>query len=87
VSRPTAVKSLEAVYDALCSGKPSATAARIALFNPVAGPATGSTFVYDTVANQYNLGWDTSGASRGCWDIVLTADNGVPQVATILKLQ
>jgi hypothetical protein len=26
-------------------------------------------------------------ASRGCWDIVLTADNGIPQVATIVKLQ
>jgi hypothetical protein len=87
VSRPTAVKSLEAVSDALCNGKPSAGATRIALFNPVSGPATGSTFTYDTAANQYNLGWDTLGASRGCWDIVLTADNGIPQVATILKLQ
>jgi len=44
-------------------------------------------FTYDTVANQYNLGWDTSKASKGCWDIVLTADNGVPQVATILTLK
>jgi len=87
VSRPTAVKSLEAVSDALCNGKPSATATRIALFNPVAGPVTGSTFTYDTAANQYNLGWDTSKASKGCWDIVLTADNGVPQVATILTLK
>ena len=87
VSRPTAVKSLEAVSDALCNGKPSATATRIALFDPVAGPTTGSTFTYDTAANQYNLGWDTSKASKGCWDIVLTADNGVPQVATIVTLK
>ena len=87
VSRVTAVKSLEAVYDALCNGKPAAAATRIALFDPVTGAAPGSTFTYDTAANQYNLGWDTASASKGCWDIILTPDNGVPKVATILKLQ
>jgi hypothetical protein len=87
VSRTTAVKKLEAVQDAQCNGKPSSTASRIPLFDPVAGVAAGSTFAYDTRANQYKLTWDTSKASRGCWDIVLTPDNGIPQVATILKLQ
>jgi hypothetical protein len=81
------VKKLEAVQDALCNGKPSSTAKRIVLFDPVAGPAAGSTFVYDTAANQYKLTWDTTKASKGCWDIVLTPDNGIPQVATYLKLQ
>ncbi|MGA8891184.1 MAG: Ig-like domain repeat protein [Anaeromyxobacteraceae bacterium] len=87
VTRTTAVKKLEAVQDALCNGKPPSTAKRIALFDPVAGASAGSTFVYDTAANQYKLTWDTSKASKGCWDIVLTPDNGIPQVATILKLQ
>ena len=87
VSRTTAVKKLEAVQDALCNGKPSSTARRIPLFDPVAGVTAGSTFAYDTVAKQYRLTWDTSKASKGCWDIVLTPDNGIAQVATILKLQ
>ena len=43
---------------------------RIALFDPVTGAAPGSTFTYDTAANQYNLGWDTASASKGCWDII-----------------
>ncbi len=87
VSRVTAVKTLEAVYDALCNGKPSASAPRIALFQPATGPVAGSTFTYDTTANQYRLAWNTAPASKGCWDIVLTPDNGIPQVATIVKLQ
>jgi hypothetical protein len=87
VSRNTAVKGLAAVFDSACNGKPATGAARIQLFDPAAGVTSGSTFTYDTVANQYNLNWDTSRASRGCWDIVLTPDNGIPQVATILKLQ
>ena len=87
VSRPTAVTSLEAVYDAACNGRPAASAARIALFAPATGATAGSTFAYDTAANQYSLIWNTSKASKGCWDIVLTPDNGVPQVATIVTLK
>jgi hypothetical protein len=87
VTRNTAVKGLAAVFDSGCSGRPLAGAAKIVLFDPTAGVTAGSTFVYDTAANQYFLNWDTSKASKGCWDIVLTADNGIPQVATILKLQ
>jgi hypothetical protein len=87
VTRNTAVKGLAAVFDSGCTGKPATGAPRIPLYDPVAGPATGSTFTYDTAANQYYLNWDTSKASRGCWDIVLTADNGVPQVATIVTLR
>ena len=87
VSRPTAVTSLQAVYDAACNGRPSASATRIALFASASGAAAGSTFAYDTATNQYNLNWDTSKASKGCWDIVLTPDNGVGQVATIVTLK
>jgi hypothetical protein len=87
VTRNTAVKSLTAVFDSGCTGKPATGAARIPLYDPVTGPATGSTFTYDTATNQYYLNWDTSKASRGCWDIVLTADNGVPQVATLVSLK
>ncbi len=87
VSRPTAVKALQAVYDAACNGRPSKSAIRVALFDPATGPAIGSRFSYDAVANQYDLSWDTTIASKGCWDILLTPDNGAPQVATILKLQ
>jgi hypothetical protein len=87
VSRNTAVKGLAAVFDSGCTGKPATGAARVVLFDPTAGVTTGSTFTYDSAGNQYFLNWDTSRASRGCWDIVLTPDNGIPQVATIVKLQ
>jgi len=87
VNRSTAVKSLTAVFDSGCTGKPATGAASIPLYDPVAGATVGSTFTYDTKAKQYYLNWDTSKASKGCWDIVLTPDNGIPQVATIVKLQ
>ena len=81
------MKGLAAVFDSACNGKPATGAARIPLFDPATGVTAGSTFTYDATAKQYFLNWDTSKASRGCWDIVLTADNGIPQVATIVKLQ
>jgi hypothetical protein len=87
VNRSSAVTALTAVFDSGCAGRPLAGAARIPLFDPASGPVAGSTFTYDTAANQYGLTWDTSKASKGCWDIVLTPDNGIPQVATIVKLQ
>jgi hypothetical protein len=87
VTRSTAVKALAAVYDAGCLGKPLAGAATIPLFDPATGPTAGSTFTWDSTAKQYYLNWDTSKASKGCWDIVLTPDNGLPRVATIVKLQ
>jgi hypothetical protein len=87
VTRNTAVKALAAVYDAACTGKPLAGATTIALYDPSKGAAAGSTFTYDTTANQYYLNWDTSKATKGCWDIVLTPDNGIPQVATVLQLK
>jgi hypothetical protein len=87
VTRNTAVKGLAAVFDSGCAGKPLMGATRIPLYDPVSGPTAGSTFAYDTTANQYYLSWDTSKATKGCWDIVLTADNGIPQVATIVTLK
>jgi len=87
VTRLTAVKALNAVFDSGCTGKPLAGAVSIALYDPAKGATTGSTFTYDAGSNQYYLSWDTSKATKGCWDIVLTPDNGIPQVATVLKLQ
>ncbi len=87
VTRLTAVKALNAVFDSACTGKPLAGAVSIALYDPVKGATTGSTFTYDATTNQYYLNWDTTKASKGCWDIVLTPDNGIPQVATVVQLK
>jgi hypothetical protein len=87
VSRTTAIQELKAVQDTACTGKPPAGAASRVLYSATGGLTPGNTLNWESGTGYYNLGWATSSASRGCWVIVLTPDNGVPQVATYLKLQ
>jgi hypothetical protein len=56
------------------------------LYIPTNGATGGSTFRYDSSNNQYIFNWDTSSASRGCFNLVVDLADG-STYATIVKLQ
>ncbi len=87
VSRTSSIQELKAVQDPYCNGKPPAGAATRTLYTAAGGLAGGNTLTWESSTGYFNLGWATSSASKGCWLVVLTPDNGVPPVATYLKLQ
>jgi hypothetical protein len=87
VSRTSSIQELKAVQDPYCNGKPPAGAATRILYTAANGLTAGNTLAWDSSTGYFNLGWATSSAGKGCWLVVLTPDNGVPQVATYLKLQ
>jgi hypothetical protein len=70
----------------VCSGQ--ATGQTLVLYNPTNGATGGSTFRYDTTNNQFIFNWDTSSAfGPGCYEVVLTLNDGSPVKATTVKLQ
>ncbi len=69
-----------------CSGQ--ATGPMLILYNPTNGATGGSTFRYDTTNNQFIFNWDSSSAfGPGCYELVLTLNDGSPVKATTVKLQ
>ncbi len=87
VTRATANLALQAVYDAGCAGSPAAGAATYSLYTATGGAGAGNSYTYDTTANQHVLNWGTSSATKGCYDIVYTPDNGTAQLVTIVQLK
>ena len=87
VTRPDANLALQAVSDAGCAGTPAAGAKKLSIYTATGGAASGSAYSYDSTANQHVVNWGTSAASKGCYDIVYTPDNGTPQIVTIVQLK
>jgi hypothetical protein len=58
----------------------------ILLYSPTTGAKGGSTFRFST--NQFVFNWDTStGATAGCYTLVLQLNDGSPFKATTIQLQ
>jgi len=88
VTRASANLSLQAVYDAGCAGNPASGAPVVTLYAAATGVASGSSYAYDTTANQHVLNWGTAAApSKGCYDVIYTPDNQTPQIVTIVQLK
>jgi hypothetical protein len=77
--------SLVAWPNKACSGPPPAGSVPIILYMPTSGATGGSTFRYGS--NTFIFNWDTSsGVTRGCFDLVLTLDDGTVK-ATLVTLK
>ena len=77
--------SLMAYPNKACAGPPPAGSVPIVLYMPTSGATGGSTFRYGS--NTYIFNWDTSsGVAKGCFDIVLTLDDGTVK-ATLVTLK
>jgi hypothetical protein len=75
---------LEAISNPGCSGAPTGNV--ILLYSPTTGAKGGSTFRFST--NQFVFNWDTStGATAGCYTLVLQLNDGSPFKATTIQLQ
>jgi hypothetical protein len=86
VSRLSSTTLVKAVLNTACKGPAPAGAKELILYSPTAGATGGSTFRFST--DQFVFTWDTSkGATKGCWEIVLTLDDGSPARATIVPLK
>jgi hypothetical protein len=78
-------RSLVAWPNQACAGPPPAGSSPIVLYMPTSGATGGSTFRYGSNTFIFNL--DTSsGVARGCFNIVLTLDDGTVK-ATLITLK
>jgi hypothetical protein len=82
----TSLKLMRAISNSACTGAPAAGAQAVVLYIPTNGATGGSTFRYDASNNQYIFNWDTSSATRGCFNLVVDFADG-STYATIVKLQ
>ena len=74
--------SLVAYPNKACAGPPPAGSSPIVLYMPTSGATGGSTFRYGS--NAFIFNWDTSsGVTKGCFDIVLTLDDGTVKVTLV----
>jgi hypothetical protein len=90
VTSLTSTQTLQAVYYAggVCTTG-QATGQAFLLYQPTSGATGGSTFRYDSNANQFLFNWSTKSVTTGpgCYELVLQLNDGSTPKATRINLQ